>query len=84
MAYSQSAGVGGDTAWLLAGIGIGVGIGIGAVLLWKRQRAATAGSPELTVHDVHRDDQGRIVSVETVQGIGGNSGVQQAMVPDAA
>lgn len=71
-----------STTWLVAGIGIGVGIGIGAALLWRQQRLGGA-SPNLTVHDVHRDDDGRIQSVETVQGIGGGGVTQPVEAADA-
>lgn len=78
-----------STTWLLAGIGIGVGVGLGAALLVRQQRAlATDGQtqahtaePELTVHDVVRDDAGRIQSVETFSGVGGQTGVVQQTGP---
>lgn len=64
-----------SNTWLLLGIGVGLGIGIGACILWQRRQAGTV-QPGLTVHEVHRDSDGRIQSVETFRGIG-EGGISQ-------
>lgn len=65
-----------STTWVLVGLGIGVGVGLGVALLIDRRRSG-GGTPGLTVHDVIRDDRGRIETVETVQGIGSTALVEQ-------
>lgn len=71
----QPAGMG-DTE-ILIGVGIVAGVALGvasaAVLFMIASNGlpAAGGQPGLTVHDVIRDDAGRIQTVETVRGIGG-------------
>lgn len=67
-----------STPWIIAGVGIGIGIGLGVALLVQRRQVpvelgASQGQGQeqgLTIHDVIRDEQGRIETVETVRGVG--------------
>lgn len=67
------------TPWLLAGIGIGLSLGIGAVILYRQQ---AGGSGTFTTHEVHRDEEGRIKAVESIENVqlGGQAGVQRPFV----
>lgn len=58
-----------STTWVLVGIGIGVAVGVGAAVLLERQHG---GPPDgISVLDVHRNENGRITSIETVRsGVG--------------
>lgn len=67
-----------STTWVLVGIGIGVGITVGAMLLFQQRAAAADGEQAgLVTHDVHRNEQGRITSVETLRQPLGGGGIQQ-------
>lgn len=64
-----------STTWLVVGVIAGVGIGVGAAMLMRQSSTATARAPPeqptFTEHTVVRDDHGRIISVQSVEGVGG-------------
>ena len=54
--------------WLAAGTALGLSIGV-AVLMARQQQQQSRTQANLTSHTVTRDQQGRILSVETVEGL---------------
>lgn len=70
------------TTWLVVGVVAGVGIGVGAALLWQRQQSTTTatragvGGPQFTETNVIRDEQGRIITTQTVRGVGAGAAME--------
>lgn len=72
-----------DSGGMTLGLAIGLGIGaIALLVLLSRESQAAGVQPQMTVHNVARDEYGRIISVETMQGLG--MGAPAAAPPPAA
>lgn len=76
------------TTWLVVGVVAGVGLGVGAAMLWQRRQTSTqtgVRGPQFTETNVIRDEQGRIITTQTVRGVGAGGAVQsETGLADAA
>lgn len=71
-----------NTTWLVAGLAAGIGIGVGVALLINRDQGVFATQrPTMRETTVLRDDDGRIMTVQTLEGVGAGAAGPEAREP---
>lgn len=71
-----------DSTELLIGLAIGA-IAVGVIVVAMQRRHPVQGNPALVSHNVVRDDQGRIMYVETYRGMEQGHGGRVMAEPEA-